>query len=451
MSDKAAKVGEISKIAIPAVLESVVSVIVTTVDTKMLSVLGKQAVSAVSFTSQPKLIVFALFFALGTTTAIYVAQALGRKDRDGANAVFHLILKVTIALSLVLGILCWLFADPIMHVCNLQADTVGMSITFFRIVMLFMVFQNVSVILNAALRGVGQTRVPLVAGIALAGVDVVVNYLLIEGHMGFPRLEVAGDAIATVAGTVGACLVSGTYLLFKSDFLTLKGLLSFEGQDRQLLAEVSSKASKVVSENLLTRVGFLLSSIIVSTLSSAETAVYSVAMILLNYSFAFGDGLQSAAVTLVGRNMGAGDTESLRGYARLIQAMGVIVAGILSVVYVAGSSWFFGQYFPDSASIELGVKFSYMAAILTFLQIPRIVDVGIMRGCGDVRTPMILASVSVFLVNPGVSYLLVAIMSLGIWGVWGGSLVSQSLWLIGAVVKTRQLLGSLGTKRATDT
>ena len=451
MSDKVAKVGEISKIAIPAVLESVVSVIVTTVDTKMLSVLGKQAVSAVSFTSQPKLIVFALFFALGTTTAIYVAQALGRKDRDGANAVFHLILKVTIALSLVLGILCWLFADPIMHVCNLQADTVGMSITFFRIVMLFMVFQNVSVILNAALRGVGQTRVPLVAGIALAGVDVVVNYLLIEGHMGFPRLEVAGDAIATVAGTVGACLVSGTYLLFKSDFLTLKGLFSFEGQDRQLLAEVSSKASKVVSENLLTRVGFLLSSIIVSTLSSAETAVYSVAMILLNYSFAFGDGLQSAAVTLVGRNMGAGDTESLRGYARLIQAMGVIVAGILSVVYVAGSSWFFGQYFPDSASIELGVKFSYMAAILTFLQIPRIVDVGIMRGGGDVRTPMILASVSVFLVNPGVSYLLVAIMSLGIWGVWGGSLVSQSLWLIGAVVKTRQLLGSLGTKRATDT
>ena len=451
MSDKAAKVGEISKIAIPAVLESVVSVIVTTVDTKMLSVLGKQAVSAVSFTSQPKLIVFALFFALGTTTAIYVAQALGRKDRDGANAVFHLILKVTIALSLVLGILCWLFADPIMHVCNLQADTVGMSITFFRIVMLFMVFQNVSVILNAALRGVGQTRVPLVAGIALAGVDVVVNYLLIEGHLGFPRLEVAGDAIATVAGTVGACLVSGTYLLFKSDFLTLKGLFSFEGQDRQLLAEVGSKASKVVSENLLTRVGFLLSSIIVSTLSSAETAVYSVAMILLNYSFAFGDGLQSAAVTLVGRNMGAGDTESLRGYARLIQAMGVIVAGILSVVYVAASSWFFGQYFPDSESIELGVKFSYMAAILTFLQIPRIVDVGIMRGCGDVRTPMILASVSVFLVNPGVSYLLVAIMSLGIWGVWGGSLVSQSLWLIGAVVKTRQLLSSLGTKRATDT
>ena len=437
------KAKEITRIAVPAVLESVVSVIVTTVDTKMLSALGKGAVSAVSFTSQPKLIVFALFFALGTTTSIFVAQALGRDDREGANAVFHLILRLTVAMSVVLGLVTWLFAGPIMHVCNLQADTVGMSITFFRIVMLCMVFQNVSVILNAALRGVGETRVTLFSGIALAGVDAVVNYLLIEGHLGFPRLEVAGDAIATVAGTVAACAVSVGYLFRRSDFLTLRGLFRLGGDDGRLIREVGSKASKVISENLLTRVGFLLSSIIVSTLGSDETAVYSVAMILLNYSFAFGDGLAAAAVSLVGRNMGAGDVGALRGYARQIQVFGVIVSGVLSVVYVAGAAWFFGRFFPDAESIGLGVKFSYMAAILTFLQIPRIVNVGIMRGVGDVRTPMILASLCVFLVNPGVSFIMIVVLSFGIWGVWGGALVSQTLWLAGSVAKTRQLLAGL--------
>ena len=166
-------------------------------------------------------------------------------------------------------------------------------------------------------------------------------------------------------------------------------------------------------------------------------------MILLNYSFAFGDGLAAAAVSLVGRNMGAGDVGALRGYARQIQVFGVIVSGVLSVVYVAGAAWFFGRFFPDAESIGLGVKFSYMAAILTFLQIPRIVNVGIMRGVGDVRTPMILASLCVFLVNPGVSFIMIVVLSFGIWGVWGGALVSQTLWLAGSVAKTRQLLAGL--------
>ena len=434
---------EIIKIGVPAVLESVVSVIVTSVDTKMLSALGTKEVSAVSFTSQPKLVVFALFFALGTTTSIFVAQALGKKDRAEANAVFHMTLKIALVLSLALGVLTWACADPIMHLCNRQADTVGLSITFFKIVMLFMVFQNVSVVLNAALRGMGETRVPLISGIVLSGVDVLANYLLIEGHLGFPRLEVAGDAIATVLGTVAACVVSGVYLLRYSEFLSLRGFFSNAGQRRELLGEIGSKAYKVVSENLLTRVGFLLSSIIVSTLGSAETAVYSVAMILLNYSFAFGDGLQAAAVTLVGRSMGAGAFKELRAYARKLQLLSIVVSAVLSVVYVAGARWFMGLFFSDSAAIELGISFCAIAAALTFLQVPRITNVGIMRGTGDVRTPMILATVCVLLVNPSVSYLLIIVLSFGIWGVWAASVTSQVLWLAGSIIKTRQLLKAL--------
>ena len=79
-----------------------------------------------------------------------------------------------------------------------------------------------------------------------------------------------------------------------------------------MLRTIVFKAGNIVFENLFTRVGFLLSSIVVSTLSSDKTAVYSVAMILLNYSFAFGDGLQSAVVTLCGRSMGANRYDDLR-------------------------------------------------------------------------------------------------------------------------------------------
>ena len=76
---------EIAKIGIPAVLESLVAVFITAIDTKMISGLGPQALSAVSFTTQPKLIFFSIFYALGTTVSIFTSQALGRKAAKEAK------------------------------------------------------------------------------------------------------------------------------------------------------------------------------------------------------------------------------------------------------------------------------------------------------------------------------------------------------------------------------
>ena len=214
---------EVLKISIPAMLDSLVAVIITSIDTRMISVLGPEAISAVSFTTQPKMIVFAVFFALGAATSIFVAQAYGREDAEEANACFHTILRVTVLLSVSLGILTGVLARPIMHLCNHQADTVEMSVTFFRIIMVCMIFHSVSVIINSALRGIGKTKVTFFSSIAMGAVDIVMNYLLIEGRLGFPRLEVAGDAIATVCGTFAACVFSICYLKRSDGFLHLKG------------------------------------------------------------------------------------------------------------------------------------------------------------------------------------------------------------------------------------
>ena len=56
-----------------------------------------------------------------------------------------------------------------------------------------MLFQNLSIVLNAALRGIGKTKIPFLSSICMAAVDILVNYLLIEGHWGCPRLELVGD------------------------------------------------------------------------------------------------------------------------------------------------------------------------------------------------------------------------------------------------------------------
>ena len=429
---------EIAEIGIPAVLESLVAVIITSIDTKMISGLGSQALSAVSFTSQPKQIFFSVFFALGTTVSIYTAQATGREDAKEGNVYFHSILRMTVLLSLILGIGAAVFAQPIMMLCNRQADTLALSVRFFRVIMGFSVFHAISIVLNAALRGIGNTKVTLIAAIANGAVDIVVNYLLIEGHCGFPRLEIVGDAIGTVAGTVAACGVSLFFILRHSDFLTLKGVLSVK-KDPAVAKNIRGKAGNTVSENILTRLGFLISSIIVSGLSSDVTAVYAVTMILLNYSFAFGDGLQTAASSLIGRSNGAGHYGEIKKYLRSCLLTGAIVSAVLSVIYILGSSWFFGLYFSDANSIGQGIKYSYIAALLTFLQILRIIMVGSMRGMGEVKIPRKMATLCVLIINPGVSFLLTQVVHFGIWGIWIGSVVSQAVWFVMSCIYTRRV------------
>lgn len=458
------KLGEFVSIAVPAILESMMMVVVASIDTKMISGLGGAAISAVSLTAQPKIFVLSIFFALGTAVSVFVAQARGRGNREEANGYFHSILWVALLLSVVLGSLLAFFAEPVMALCNRQADTMGMSAVFFRIVMGGMIFQTTSIILNAALRGLGKTNITLTSNLALAAVDILCNYLLIEGRCGFPRLEVAGNAFATVLGTAAACLVSLREILYREDFLSLRGFfvhrLNADGRRKTVasrscadtsasmrvgerLSNICSKAGNVVFENLSTRLGFLITGIIVSLFPAQETAVYFVAMLLLNYTFSVGDGIQSAVVSLIGRSMGAEQYGELRQYVRIAIACGLAGAAALSAIYLLGAEWFFGLFFSDAESVAQGKAVVGIVAALTGAQMVRIISVAAMRGTGEMKIPRQIATVCVLFVNPGASYLLAWVLGYGVWGIWLASLMTQGVWLIASVVRMKKCLQAL--------
>ncbi len=437
------RVKQFSGIAIPAILESIVGVLITSIDTKMISPLGKGAISAVSITTQPKLLFLAIFYALGTASSIFVSQAMGRNNRDEANEYFHTILRICVFLSVIIGAGLALFASPVMRLFSSQFETMAESVSFFRIIMGFILFQNVSIVLNAALRGIGETKVTFISSIFMGVFDILVNYLLIEGHWGFPAMGVSGDAIGTVSGMAASCAVSIFFLIRHSDFLSLKGIVKKSTTRQNTLQNICSKVGNLIFENMFTRIGFLISSIIISGLNADATAVYFVTMILLNYTFAFGDGLQSAVVSLIGRSLGAGDLNEIRVYLRMGRVIGSMVSVCLSAVYILGAHCFFGLYFSDTDSILRGTQYSYVAAILTVMQILRIVNIAAMRGVGEVKIPRTLASISVLIINPTVSFLLTKIFTFGVWGIWIASLLSQGIWCLMSFIKGDSCIRSI--------
>ena len=116
--DKLSPFFEIVKIAVPAMLESLVIVAVAVIDTKMIARLGDKAISAVSLTAQPKIFVLSVFFALGMALSFFIARAYGKKDKDEAKEYLFSVLKIGITGAVVFGILLFVFARPIMELCK---------------------------------------------------------------------------------------------------------------------------------------------------------------------------------------------------------------------------------------------------------------------------------------------------------------------------------------------
>ncbi|MEE1199131.1 MAG: MATE family efflux transporter [Christensenellales bacterium] len=417
---------EILRIAIPAVLEALFTTMASIIDSKMVSSLGLTAISAVSVTNQPRLFALCVFFAINVVVTSFTARKIGMRDRDDANRVLISALCVALLLVLILSMLCVVLAEPIMQICGNQPDTLADSVVYFRIVMGGLVFNVLFMVINASFRGCGNTRLTLVSNVVSCLVNITLNYMLIEGNWGAPRMEIAGAAIATVAGTAAAFLICVLFACNGKNYVNF--LYSIKQRifpTFSLLKEMFGMWKKIVTENLFTRVGFLLTSMLAANTGSFSMSVYSVGMHLMNINFALGSGLQSAAVALVGRSYGSGDKERIRSLSESILRMGAISALVLSAVFVVFGRPYYGFFSGDPEFIRTGVISCVIIGIVSPIQTLQIIYNGIFQGTGDVQYTMKAAIISVTVVNTIVSFVGTVLIPGGIWGIWAGVFLSQ--------------------------
>ena len=199
---------ETLRMAWPAVLESFFVALASMIDTLMVSSLGSTAVAAVGLTVQPKFLGFALFIATNVAVSALVARRRGQRDRDSAGHILATALTFSLAACAVITAICVTLAGPIVNLCGSQPDTHADAVAYFQIIMGGMVFNVVSLCVNAAQRGSGNTRIAMTTNVTSSIVNMCGNYLLIGGHWGFPALGIRGAALATVLGTVVACCMS---------------------------------------------------------------------------------------------------------------------------------------------------------------------------------------------------------------------------------------------------
>ena len=427
-------IAEAFQMAWPAVLESFCVALAGMVDSLMVSSIGAYAVAAVGLTTQPKFIGLALFTAVNVSVSAIVARRKGQQDKKGANETLAAALTVVVLCGIVVSAVCVSFADPIIRLCGSNADTHESAVIYFRIIMGGMMFNIISLAINAAQRGAGNTRIAMTTNLVSNVVNICFNYLLIGGNFGFPALGVRGAAIATVLGTVCACVMSLISCLHKDGFIYLGAVKSWVA-DRFNIRSMTNVWSCSFVEQVCLRIGFLLFSMTVANLGTTEMAAHQIGTNMMSMSFSFGDGLSVAAVTLIGQSLGRKRPDMAKIYGNVCQKLGLICAAVVSTVYVLFGRQIYRLYTDETEILDYGVLIMYILSVLLFFQILQVVQFGCLRGAGDTRFTAMVSLISVTIIRPGLSWVLCYPLGIGLIGAWLGTFGDQAVRFVMSFIR----------------
>lgn len=430
---------EAVRMAWPAVCESFFIALAGMVDSLMVSSMGASAVAAVGLTTQPKFMGLALFFAMNVSVSALVARRRGEKNQRSANQILLVAILFVIVATVVISSACVMWANEIINFCGSAPETHEPAVIYYRIIMGCMIFNVLSMVINAAQRGSGNTMIAMRTNIVSNVVNIIANYLLIQGHLGFPTLGIAGAAIATVFGTVIACIMSFASLFRRDGFVSIYYIM--EQQIRPALEPVISIIKlgfSVFIEQILMRVGFMSTAMMAAKMGTNALAAHQVGMNILGLTFSFGDGMQVAAVALIGRSLGEGSPDKAKAYGKTCRMIGLGISCVLAVVYFFGGEWLYHLFFAEQEIVDIGVMIIRIMIIIVLFQVSQVIYMGCLRGAGDTTYTAIASTISVTIIRTSASYFFGFVMGLGMAGIWMGILADQISRFLFASIRFKQ-------------
>lgn len=418
----------------PSAIESLLIALVSIVDMIMVSSIGTEAIAAVGIATQPRFLVMSFVLALNLGTTVIIARRKGANDKESANIALKNAFMLSIFISLVTTSVGSLFAKPILVFAGATADYIDYAVGYYRIILVGTFFALVSLTISSAQRGAGNTRISMVINISANLVNIVFNYLLINGIWIFPKLGVYGAAMATSIGNfVGFCLALNSVL--KSDrFLSFISHTNWK-INIETINIIWSISLPAFIEQIFLRIGFLMYQKAVAGLGTLQFATHFIVMQMMTLGFSIGDGLSIATSSLVGQSLGAKRHDLAIIYGKVSQRLGMIAAVFLSLLIIIFRAQFVGFFTNDPEIIDLGSHIMLMLAVIVNFQILQVITIGSLRGAGDVKFVATLSMISVTLIRPILTFLLAYGLGLEIYGAWISVIIDQFVRYIASRVR----------------
>ena len=417
----------ILQLAWPTMLEQLMQTLVQYIDTAMVGTLGTEATAAVGATATVNWLIGSTVSAFGIGFLTFIARALGRGDRERAARVtaqstlavlFAGILFTALPLALHRQVPAWMRTD---------ASVRETASRYFFILYTPMLFRAATTIYGTALRAAGDTRTPMRVGIAVNSLNVVLNFLMI-----YPTREIALFGLRLTVpgagwGVTGAAAASAAAYAFGGICITAAlwrhPLISPKGRSLKPDPEILKPCLRVAVPNMLQRFatsfGYVAFATMINSLGEVSTAAHTVANTVESAFYIPGYGMQTAAATLAGNALGAGDGKRMRQLSATAIAIEVALMILSGGLLFAFAPAMAGLFTRDARVLALCVTVLRMVAVSEPFYGVSIIIEGMMQGVGETVKPLICGISTMWAVRIGGTFICVCLLGLGLEAAWG--------------------------------
>lgn len=392
-------------LAIPIILQSLVTASLNLLDNLMIGSLGENEIAAVGISNQFYMLYYYTIMGITLGAGIFMSQFWGKKDVTSIHKFLGISLVVGMISTIFFAILAFFFPEMIMKIFIDENIVIEQGVAYLKMVALSYIFTTISLAYAAALRSIGQTKIPMYGSLVGLVFNGILNYIFIFGKFGAPVMGVAGAALGTTVSRFME-LVFILFIIYKNKNVVAGKISQLLDFNFDLVKRYFITATPVVFNDVMWIAGITAYFIAYSKLGINATATMQIANTINNVFNIFGIGIASASAILIGNKIGAGKEENAKEDAIKISVFGVLI-GIIIGIFFFFLSPFIAMLFKITPETYENLIFvlKVMAIILPlrFFGITQII--GVLRGGGDVMYAIITELVAVWLIGVPLSFI----------------------------------------------
>lgn len=413
-------------IALPVALQGMLNTIVNLVDTMMIGRLGETAIAAVGLANKVFFVFSLLVFGVVSGSGVLAAQYWGNQDIKSIRKVTGLALLIALTGSLLFVAPSVFYPEAVMRIFTDSDKAIQTGAAYLAVAALSYPFTAVTNTYVAMQRAVGRVKAPVAISLMAIVINIVLNYTLIFGHFGAPRLGVKGAAIATLAARIAE---SGAILavIYITRSPIAGRLREMFGYSRAFIRQFAATATPVIANEFIWGLGTTMYSLAYGRMGDNAVAAITIATTIQDIVVVLFQGLSAATAVILGNEMGAGKLKQAEKYARNFFILQFFVT-LAAMGLCYGIRWNIVGMYSISREVAQAVNRCLIVFILfmPFKMFNYVNVVGVLRSGGDTRMCLILDTSGVWLIGVPMAFL-------------GGLYLRQAIWIVYAMVMTEEV------------
>jgi len=430
-------------IALPAIGENVLQMLLGIADTAFLGHYDWRAIGGVGTANQIIFILQAVLVAISTGTMVFISNSLGANNKRKVNSIAWQAIYLSLITGLGLATLS-IFSGNFIDIFFPSAEDLikQIGVDYLKIVLAGIPGLSFMIIIASTLRGAGDTRSPMYAALIANGLNVFLDYGMIFGKFGFPELGAKGAAYATVTSrTVASIILLMLLYTNKRIHMSKKPVKS----SWKSVREVFSVGLPTAFENFSFSFGVLIFANILLMAGSEAYAAHRIGINVESISFMPAWGINVAVMALIGYYNGSGDLKKVIGTARQGWLVGLGFGAVIGTVIFLWPEGFIRIFTSEKGIIDMAALPVKLIGLFQVVLATDFVATGALRGLGDTKFPMFASMTAMWFIRIPLGFVLVKYFNLGLLGAWTGMMADMAYRM---ALKVLRFLSGAWEKRA---